>query len=212
MITFGKTSSKPNHLFGKLPSYFKENDTYKDGNDEGLLERYLEIFCLEIDNEVSPYIDELLDITDAEALSGLTRSNPMDFLNILSDIFKNPPDIGTEDQYIKLIRHIVWILKTKGTIRSLELFLAIFGYAINDLTFEVPGTGIYDLTPTPLKYDDSVIYDPGFVFYSTWDLEITDYPGTTTGDPGSTWLDLLKEAIQTFIAPIFSVLQSVTYV
>jgi len=212
MITFGKTVTKPNFLFGKLPLYFKENDTYKDGNDEGLLERYLEIFCTEIDNEVSPFIDELLDITDAEALSGLTRDNPMEFLNVLSDVFTNPPDIGTEVQYVKLIRHIIWILKTRGTRRSLELFLALFGYAIDTLTEAAASPNIYDLTPTALLYDDDKVYDAGFAFYSEWELIITDYPGTTTGDPGSTWLTLLKEAITQFISPIFSTLTSVTYV
>lgn len=212
MITFGKTSTKPNYLFGKLPYYFKGNDTYKDGNDEGLLERYLEVFCAEVDAEVSPPIDDLLSIVDAEALSGLSIDNPMEFLNVISDVFTNPPDIGTENQYIVLLRHIVWILRTRGTVRSLELFLAIFGYAISSLTEEAATPIIYDLTPTPLSYDDGGIYDPGFAFYSEWDLVITDYPGTTTGNPGSTWLDLLKEAITQFIAPIFSTLTSVTYV
>ena len=86
---FGKTASKPNFMFGRLPHYFKENDSYKDVNNEGLLERYLEIFCAEIDTEVSPYIDELLDITDAEALSGLTRDNPTELLIHISELFGN---------------------------------------------------------------------------------------------------------------------------
>lgn len=212
MITFGKTSSKPNHLFGKLPLYFKTEDTYKDGNDEGLLERYLEIFCAELDNEVSPYIDELLDITDAEALTGLTRSNPTEFLNTISDVFGNPPDIGTEAQYITLLRHVVWILKTKGTRKSLELFLAVFGYEISTLTEAAAVEVVYDASPTAIEYDDSLLYDVGFPFYSDWDLIITDYTGTTTGNPGSAWLTLLKEAIQQFISPIFATLTSVTYV
>jgi len=212
MITFGKTATKPNFLFGKLPLYFKENDTYKDGNDEGLLERYLQVFCAELDAEVSPYIDEVLDIVDAEALSGLTRNNPTEFLNILSDVWTNPPDIGTEPQYITLIRHIVWILKTKGTRESLELFLAIYGYAIDTLSEESHTPIIYDLTPIELIYDDGDIYDPGFAFYSNWSLIIMDYPGTSTGNPGVTWMALLKDAITQFISPIFSTLTGVTYV
>ncbi len=215
MITFGKTSVKPNHLFGKLPYYFKDNDTYKDVNNEGLLERYLEIFCAELDAEVSPYIDELPDIVDAEALSGLTRENPLDFLNVISDSLGNPPDIGTENEYVTLLRHIVWIYKTKGTRKSLELFLAIFGYTIDNMTESATSEVTYD-ADTPVDYDDSLTYDIGFAFYSDWELVITDYPGTSTGNPitkyGTGWLDLLKEAIQTFISPIFATLGSVTYV
>lgn len=222
MITFGKITSppadvKPNHLFGKLPYFFKENDTYKDGNDEGLLERYLQIFCAELDAEVSPYIDELPDIVDAEALSGLTRANPLEFLNVISDSIGNPPDIGFESEYVTLLRHVVWIYKTKGTRKSLELFLAIFGYAIDTLTESATTEVTYDANPL-VQYDDTpapLVYDVGFAFFSDWELVITDYPGTSTGDPAikydAGWLDLLKEAIQAFISPLFATLVSVTY-
>jgi len=212
MITFGKTSSKPNFLFGKLPNYFKENDSYKDGNNEGLLERYLEIFCAEIDDKVSPYIDSVLEIRDAEALNGFPHTDPMQFLNYIASDLGNPPDIGTEEQYIALLRHIRLIFQTKGTITSLKLFLALYGYAVSSLSNIVFVTRKYDETPTPLKYDDSLIYDEELIFYSDCTLIITDYPGTTTGDPGSDWLDLLKEALQKFIFPIFANIVSITYV
>lgn len=219
MITFGKTASTPNFLFGKLPYYFKENDSYKDGNDEGLLERYLEIFCAEIDNEVSPYIDEVLDITDASALSGLTRDNPTELLIHISKLFGNPPDVGTgeaysggEAEYIILIRYIRQILQTKGTVQSLIYYLAIYGYEIDTLTPEAPSLISYDVTPTALKYDDSYEYDVGFVFYSEFDLVITDVAGTGTKSPTQAWLnDYLKPAIQQFISPIWAELDSLTY-
>lgn len=219
MITFGKTSTKPNFLFGKLPHYFKENDSYKDGNDEGLLERYLEIFCAEIDNEVSPYIDEVLDITDAEALSGLTRDNPTELLIHISELFGNPPDIGTgesysgdEDEYIVLIRYIIYILQTKGTRKAIEYYLAIYGYEITTLTESGSTITTYDETPTVGEYDDDGVYDEGFIFYSGFDLVITDLPGTGTKSPTQAWLDdYVKPAIQNFIAPIWAQLGSLTY-
>jgi len=211
MITFGKTASKPNSLFQKLSHYFKENDSYKDGNDEGLLERYLEIFCAEIDNEVSPYIDEVLSITDAEALSGLTRTNPTELLIHISELFGNPPDVGDEDEYIILIRYIKHILQTKGTVKALEYFLAIYNYEIDTLT----ESGIIDDTyDVPIKYDNSKEYDGGigFIFYSGYDLVITDLAGTTPKNPTQTWLDnYLKSAIQQFISPIWAILGTLTY-
>lgn len=219
MITFGKTATKPNFLFGKLSHYFKEKDSYKDGNNEGLLERYLEIFCAEIDNEVSPYIDELLNITDAEALSSLTRDDPTELLIYISELFGNPPDVGTgtsysgdEDEYIILIRYIKHILQTKGTIQALIYYLAIYGYEIDTLTESSKTLKSYDETPTPLSYDDSNEYDVGFTFYSGFDLVITDKPGTGTKNPNSTWLNTyLKPAIQNFIAPIWAKLNNLTY-
>jgi len=221
MIIFGKTADKPNSLFQKLPHYFKENDSYKDGNDEGLLERYLEIFCAEIDNEVSPYLDEVLSITDAEALSGLTRTDPTELLIHISELFGNPPDIGTgedysgdEDEYIILIRYIKYILQTKGTRKSLEYFLAIYNYEIDTLTESGVVHNTYDVDPTPVKYDDGKEYDwgAGFIFHSGYDLAITDLAGTDAKDPDQPWLDdYLKPAIQQFINPIWAILGTLTY-
>lgn len=219
MVTFGKTVDKPNFLFKKLPHYFKEKDSYKDVNDEGLLERYFEIFCAEIDNEVSPYIDEVLDITNAEALSGLTKTNPTDLLIHISELFGNPPDVGTgqlysgdEDEYIILIRYIRGILQTKGTVKALEYFLAIYNYEIDILTESSVTASHYDETPTALKYDNGVEYDKGFVFYSGYDLAITDLAGTSVKNPTQAWLDnYLKPAIQQFISPIWATLGTLSY-
>ena len=211
MITFGKTATKPNYLFGKLPYYFKEKDNYKDGDDEGLLERYLQIFCAEIDGEVSPYIDSLLELKDAEALTTFPHDDPTKFLIHIAEDLGNPPDIGTDAQYIILLRHIRAIFQTKGTLKCLELFLAIYGYCIYNLSQSSITLEHYDETPTPIKYDDGAVYDHGFTFYSNWDLVIADYPGTTMKFPSVSWLALLKEAIQTFITPIFATLNTITY-
>lgn len=218
MITFGKTISKANYLFGKLPHYFKANDSYKDGNDEGLLERYLEIFCLELDEQVAPYIDELLDITNIEALSGLTSPNAQDLSNHIIQLFGNPPDIGTgeiysgdEDNYIQLIRYIIHIFKHKGTFKGLSLFLALYGYEIDTQTETSAGTVTYDNDPIRL-YDDDLTYDQGFLFFSSFSLVITDKPGMGTKNPTQAWLDdFLKPTIQNFLSPIWAELTTLTY-
>lgn len=212
MITFGKTASKPNFLFGPLPNYFKEKDSYKDGNNEGLLERYLEIFCTEIDNELSPYLDEVLSITDAEQLSTLKSPTSDDLIQHLSSLFGNPPDIGSEIQYIKLIRYIKYILQTKGTLQALIYYLAIYDYEIDNLTESAVEAKIYDLSPTPLAHDSGGTYDVGFIFYSGYDLIITDKAGTSTKNPTQSWLDnYLKPAIQKFINPIWAELGIISY-
>ena len=219
MITFGKTATKPNFLFGKLPLYFKTEDSYKDVNNEGLLERYLEIFCAEIDDEVSPYLDEVLNITDAEALSGLTRDNPTELLTHLSELFGNPPDVGIgeaysgdEDNYIVLIRYIRHILQHKGTELGLEYFLNVYRYTMDVVTESGITAKSYDELPTALKYDNSVEYDAGFTFYSGFDLTITDMPGTGPKNPPQPWLDnYLLPAIQKFIAPMWATLGTLTY-
>lgn len=211
MRTLAKTSSRPNYLFSLLPHYFKENDSYKDGNGEGLLERYLEIFCAEVDSQVAPYIDNVHYLLDAENLSSLPHDDPDKFLDYLSGIFGNPPYLGTDIQYKALIKHIVWILKSKGTFTSVELFLNLLGYTIDSYTEETFPDIIYDETPTPLKYDNSISYDDLYKFYSNWDLVITDIAGTGPKSPTAEWLTKLKQAIQKFLCPIFATLNSVTY-
>ena len=223
MRTFGKTDSKPNFLFGKLPHYFKENDSYKDVNGEGFLERYMEIFCAEVDNQITPYIDDLPLITNAEELPNLTSPNGEDLIIHLSSLFGNPPDVGnsniyaggpnSELVYYKLIRYIKHILQTKGTIKSLELYLALYGYELSNITEASPIVTKYDNTPTPDDYDDFKKYDFGFVFFSEYDLVITDKAGMGTKNPPQAWLDnSLKPAIQNFLSPIWALLDSLTYV
>ena len=211
MITFSKTSTKPNILFGKLPHYFKVNDTYKDGSGYGLLERYLEVFCNEVDNNISPYIDNIGLIVDSELLSNLPNTNKEDLLIHIADIFGNPPSIGSDEQYKVLLRHIWDIIQSKGTTKSLSLYLAIYGYKIYSINESGVSVERYDKLPTSAIYDGDTHYDDGFVFYSDYDLVITDLPGTGPKNPTSEWLDLLKEAITQFISPIFAQLNSLTY-
>jgi len=231
MITFGRTLTKPNFLFGRLPKYFKANDTLTDTTHvnypagytgEGLLERYMDIFCLEIDDKITPLIDDLPDITDATELAGLTTENGPDLTQYIAETFGNPSDIGKEDTYAGgpdstipyavLLRYIRQILQTKGTVQSLDYFLAIYGYVRTNLTTTAALTNTYDLSPTPLKFDTIVKADEGFIFFSDYDLVITDTPGTGTKNPTQTWLDeYLKPAIQNFITPIWASLDSLTY-
>jgi len=213
MRTLAKITGRPNYLFSLLPGFFKENDSYKDGNNEGLLERYLEIFCKEVDEEVVPYIDSVGYLYDVSQLvSKLPHVDPLKFLDHIAELFDNPPNIGSESQYIILLRYIRQIYQTKGTTIAINLFLAIYGYTIHNITETSTAANIYDATPTTIKYDNGAVYDSGFTFYSGWDLVITDLPGKTPTDPGATWMtNELKVAIQKFISPIFSILNSVTY-
>lgn len=218
MRIFGKTSTAPNYLFGLLPHYFKDQDNgAKDVSGyigEGRLERYLQIFCAELDDELSDYIEDVGFIVDALGLDNLPHSaeKQLDFLIPIADTLSKPPDIGTVDQYKNLLRHIRQIHQTRGSKESLLLFLALFGYTISDLDEETQAVKTYDGDPWMMEYDKGGLYDYGLLIKSGFDLVITDYPGTTTGDPGSTWLDLLKEALQQFIAPIGCIVYSVTYV
>ena len=50
-------------FFDKFPSWYKRNDTYKDNNDEGLLERFLKLFGTYV-YDIEDYIDNWINYTN----------------------------------------------------------------------------------------------------------------------------------------------------
>lgn len=118
-----------NFFFGQLPIFYKLKDSYKDINDRGLLERYLEIFGLEIDENLNPLIDNYLNIIDP------FETDPK-FLTTLSYTLGSPPDLLNDpDAYAKLLAYIIQVYKIKGTKRAFELLFSLLGFnvSINEL-------------------------------------------------------------------------------
>lgn len=142
-----------NYLFEKLPYYFLSQDTYKNEQGEGLLQRYLTIFGDHIDEEIIPDIECYLNIIDSSL-------NSSAHLNILSDVLGNPPDIfKDEDKYRNLLTYIISVYKIKGTIEAYRLFFNILGFDI--ILTEV---NIETLADIDTKYDFGGIYDNGGIY------------------------------------------------
>lgn len=134
-------------LFSLFPQYFIENDTYKNTEDEGLLERYMSVFGYELDMEVIPTLGCYLEIIDAQI-------SDKKYLVHIADIFGNPPDIFKDETiYRNLLTYIIPIYKIKGTKGAYELFFSILGFGVN--LIEIP---ILDVTST---YDLGGEYDTG---------------------------------------------------
>lgn len=69
------------YVFSNLfPSYYKDNDTYKDDNGEGILERFISICSEYFDTDIIPDIDNYLDIIDVDKTSDI-------YLNYLWEYF-----------------------------------------------------------------------------------------------------------------------------
>ena len=213
MITFSKIGDRSNFLFDKLSSYFKENDSYK-GTDvpgyegDGIVERFLETFCLELDNEFSPYVDSLGYLFDATGLSNLPGIDTDRFLIHIADSWGNPPSISDNSNYRVLLRYLIYILRKRGTLEGLNLYLRLLGYKVKTLTTLPYDTVKYD---DGSKYDNGLFYDVQSMFYHDINIVITDYTGFGPTVPTSDWLDSLKQALIQFIIPIYSNLVSVTY-
>jgi phage tail-like protein len=138
-------------IVSKLPRYFIREDSYKDNEDKGLLERYMALFGENIDDTMASEIEEYLNILD----SSICEEK---FLNHISDVLGNPPDVfNNEEQYRNLLSYIVSVYKIKGTKRAYELFFSILGFniTITELPLLVPSSN-YD---NDADYDSDVTVD-----------------------------------------------------
>lgn len=193
-----------NWIFEHFPYYFRENDSYKDGDGYGLFQRYLTGLGSELDYELTNKIPGLLDLNNAEVIASK-------HLVHLAAVLGNPPDtFGDETKYRKLLRYITTINKYKGTVRGYELIFGILG--VNVVVEEIALTDYrYD---SEFKYDDGNIYDGNCPPCSKYNLIITDPDGNcpeigeASSDP---ILMALLKAIIKYVEPINAVLASLSY-
>lgn len=151
MITISSTFLGFQNFFKNLLTvYQRDNDTYKDGNDEGIYERYMALFGESIDSEQAIPIENYLNIIDAAICDEK-------YLTHLSDVLGNPPDIFlNNDQYRNLLLYITNVYKVKGTTRGYLLFFYILGFIVT----------VEEIEPisNPLLYDTDNLYDNDLVF------------------------------------------------
>lgn len=106
-----------NFFWENLSPYFHQLDTYKDANNQGLLERYLSNFGTELDEEVVPFIENFMQILDPQYSQGK-------FLGHIAYQLGNPPDIFINPSlYQNLFYKIIHIYKTKGLVVSYKYAL-----------------------------------------------------------------------------------------
>ena len=77
-----------------LPYYFKGNDTYKDNNGKGLLEKYLEIFGNYFEDIIISDIKSLSDILDVSNTDSIYLGYLWEFLGKLP--YANPKAVDPE--------------------------------------------------------------------------------------------------------------------
>lgn len=63
------------NLINQLPFYFKEADTYKNSNGEGLLERYLQIFGKYLEDDLKPSIESMREYVSVDVFSNNDNLN-----------------------------------------------------------------------------------------------------------------------------------------
>lgn len=193
-----------NFLNEKLPQYYKANDTYKDGNDKGILERFLGILGIELQDEFITPLEQLIDQLDPTTAAD-------QYLSLLAFTVGNPEDIlGDTDSYRTRLTQAITLYKNKGTVKSYRVLFALLGYTVN-VVDHIPSDMIYD---NGNEYDTGLQYDTdrcslGCIEYS---LEYSNIPGRTSGPLDSGKLDQLTRTIERDLQPINTRLRDIIFV
>lgn len=142
------------YLIDQLPDYILTNDSYKDGGQQGFIERYLRIFGQEWDTETMPLLDGY-DSTIGP------YGCPTEHLRYLEDLQGDIKNWGpTEHDRRKFLSYIVSVYNIKGTIASMKAILGLRKINIIAVQEQVPVGVTYDADPLGL-YDEAepILYD-----------------------------------------------------
>ena len=102
------------NLINQLPFYFKEADTYKNSNGEGLLERYLQIFGKYLEDDLKPSIDSMREYISVDVFSENDNSN--DYTEIVQSL----RGIFTSDYFCDFLGQMPYARLLKEPIRDIE--------------------------------------------------------------------------------------------
>lgn len=129
-----------------LPSFFKEKDTYKDNEGRGILERFLEVCGDYFKNDITPDIDNILDIISLEKKEHLTSrdyvfinhiweflgSIPYGYAALYNDNDLNNPwkenlEYVPRAKYWDIIKYSISLYKIRGTALFYKVLMRFYG-------------------------------------------------------------------------------------
>ena len=102
------------NLINQLPFYFKEADTYKNSNGEGLLERYLQIFGKYLEDDLKPSIESMREYISVDVFSENDNSNGY------TEIVQSLRGIFTSDYFCDFLGQMPYARLLKEPIRDIE--------------------------------------------------------------------------------------------
>lgn len=114
MINLGK-------LIDLLPVYFQANDTYKDDQDKGILERFLELVGISMiddsdrNTSMLPNIDNILDVIDVENTRAVLLDYIYEFIGSPPQEYKTP---FMEGEFLHNPPYYVWYLEYNVPLES----------------------------------------------------------------------------------------------
>lgn len=141
-------------LIDLLPSYYKEKDTYKDGSNKGILERFLEVTGDYFGDNISPDIDNLINLIDIDTTGEIYLNYLWEFLGSIPYAYGSIRRGDLWDRYSETdFNRAVWLSGSFDNIPRAR-FRDVLKYAIS--LYKIRGTldfynillGFYDLSCT----------------------------------------------------------------
>lgn len=205
------------HLIDYLPFYYKDKDTYKDGNGQGILEKLLEICGTYFQDNIKAEIDQTLEILDIGSTSKYYLNLLWEMLGQMpfARISSNPGPLSlSEEQQRNLIKYTNTLLKIRGTKKFFQVMFGVFSKESNNLAITItsddPGweKDVKELTLINYPYfntdsfdDDNIFMDEYYrmkqcinvTFNITGKIEDQDYPALVA---------FIKRFVPYFVHPI----------
>lgn len=128
------------HLIDYLPFYYKNKDTYKDGNGQGILEKLLEICGTYFQDSIKAEIDSSLEILDMSSTSKYYLNLLWEMLGQMpfARISTNPGPLSlSEEQQRNLIKYTNTLLKIRGTEKFFQVMFGVFSNKSNNLAITI---------------------------------------------------------------------------
>lgn len=190
------------YFFGSLPRYFWENDSYKDNEGKGFVQRFTTVAQLEAET----IHGDIKNLSQAMSPGEVKDSH----LYMLGSIFGDPPTLFLNKAYYrKLLENLPNLLKRKGTLQALKDIFLIMGVTAS----------ITDITPTKPKYDLGLKYDEGHKYDQEcnpcfiFDIELDDPDGNIPIEPPRISQKIFQELqwIIYYVTPINGTLRDIIY-
>lgn len=129
-------------IFSTLPYYFRKNDSYKNQNGEGLLQRFLGV--------IGEYFDYLFSLAQGVMGTGSDTGliNPItteeQYLEYIAEYVGNPPILYKDEEgmvmYRQMLKYIVTLYHWKGTEKFYKALFGFYGLGI-EIEEDTPDPG-----------------------------------------------------------------------
>lgn len=175
------------NLIDLLGDYFKTNDTYKDSNDKGILERFIDICGSYFKDDVYDPVYNFMDNLDVDLCSPLLLNYIWDFFGQIPYAYGVLYDGKTYDKYFNvtlnretwqkeivtnsprayardILKYAISLYKIRGTLPFYNILLSFYGMncTITDPTGDLQNSKRGEDLVTyskPYYYDDDKLYD-----------------------------------------------------